>query len=200
MSEGSCAEEPSQPGLGPVDDDHVRMCGYRGIRTKLFTFFSSDGHCPVAFDCRERTRLFAFLPTTSTKLTLVHPTLSLASDLRLMSAQESVIAALNETTESESVDSPAVPPSEDLVVKDTPAIVDSSPAEPATELPAEPTQTASDDTPAILLNHDTNIPDATPTNLNSFVNGVKVTPFVSVGLLTSFFSFPAPELRGCHCI
>jgi len=113
-----------------------------------------------------------------------------------MSTQESVIAVLNETSESESVDSPAVPPSEDLAVKDTPAIVDSSPVEPATELPAEATQTASDDTPAILPNHDTNIPDATPTNFNSSANGAEVTSFVSVELLNFFFLFTlsAPEL------
>lgn len=192
--------KPSQPGVGPVDDDHVRMGGYRGIRAKLFTFFSSDGHCPVAFDCRERTRLFAFLPTTSTKLTLVHPTLSPASDLRLMSSQEPVIAALNETSGSEPFDSFAVPPSEDLVVKDTPTIVDSEPAELATELPAKTAQTASDDTLATLLKHNTNIPDPTPTNLNSSVNKVDVTFFVSVELLNFSFSFSAPELRGCHCI
>jgi hypothetical protein len=106
-----------------------------------------------------------------------------------MSAQEPVIAVLNETSKSEFADSFAVPPSEDLAVKDTPTIVDSSPAEPVTELPAETAQTASDDTPAILLKHDTNIPDATPTNLNSSVNGVEVTSLVSVELLNFFSSF-----------
>lgn len=109
-----------------------------------------------------------------------------------MSTQEPVIAVLNETSESESVDSPAVPPSEDLVVKDTPVIVDSSPVEPATELPAEATQTASNDTPAILPNHDTNIPDATPTNFNSSASGAEVTSSVSVELLNFFFSLFFP--------
>ena len=118
-----------------------------------------------------------------------------------MSAQEPVIAVLNETLESESVDSSAVPPSEDLVVKDTPNIMDSSPAEPVTELPAESAQTtASDDTPAIPLKHYTNIPDATPANLNSSVNGAEVTSFVSVEPLNFFLSFSPPELRRCCCV
>lgn len=78
------------------------------------------------------------------------------------------------------------------MLKDTPTIVDSSPAEPVTELPADTAQTASDDTPAILLNHNTNIPDATPTNINSPVSGAEVALFVSVELLNFFLS----PLRG----
>ena len=178
-----------------VDDDHVRLYGYRGILGKLLTFFSSDGHCPVAFDCRETTRPFTLLPTTSTKLTLAHPTRSLASDSRLMSAQEPVIAVSNETSESQHVDSPAVLPSEHLVVKETPNVVDSSPAEPVTELQAEVAQTTSDDTPATL--HDTNIPDATPTYLNGSVDGVEITPPVCVELL-NFFCLSPFRLRGSY--
>ena len=69
----------SRPGLGSVgeavgDDDHVRLYGHRGIWTKLlFPFFSSDGRCPVAFDCQERTRPLALLPTTPAKLTSANP-------------------------------------------------------------------------------------------------------------------------------
>ena len=105
-----------------------------------------------------------------------------------MSAQDSVIALPNETSGSGRVDSAAIPPSEPLVVKDASPIDDPSPAESATELPAEPTQTASDDTPTVLLKDDTNIPDSTPTTLADPVNRVEVTPFVSVELLNFFRS------------
>ena len=111
-----------------------------------------------------------------------------------MSAQESVIALSNETSGSERVDSSTIPPSEPLVVKDASTIDDSPPAESVTELPAEPTQATSDDTPTILLKDNTNIPDATPTNLADSVNRVEVTPFVSVELL-NFFALSAPGVE-----
>lgn len=106
-----------------------------------------------------------------------------------MSTQEPVISVSNETPESEHVDSTAIPPSDYPVAKDVPTIVNSSPAEPVTKLPAEAAQTASDDTPAVTLKDDTNIPDAAPTH----ANGVEIAPFVSVELL-NFFSFSAPGL------
>lgn len=105
-----------------------------------------------------------------------------------MSAQEPVIAVSNETSESQRVDSSPVPQSEHPVVKEVPTVVDSSPTEPVTELPTDTVQTTSDDTPATLLKHDTNIPDVTPTYLNNSVTGVEVTPSVSVELL-NFFVF-----------
>ena len=145
----------------------------------------------MAFDCQERIRLFTPLPSTSTKLTLVHTLQPQIHDP--MSAHDSVIALPNETSGSERVDSAAIPPSEPLVVKDASPIDDPPPAESATELPAEPAQTASDDTPTILLKDDTNIPDSTPTTLVDPVNRVEVAPSVSVELL-NFYSLP--PLRG----
>jgi len=100
-----------------------------------------------------------------------------------MSAQEPVIAVSNETTESDRVDSSALPPPEPTAVKDVFPIVESSPAEPVTELPTESAQAISDDTMFIQPKHDANIPNPAPTNFNGSIDGVRVTPFVSVATL-----------------
>ena len=100
-----------------------------------------------------------------------------------MSAQEPVIAVSKETTESDRVDSSALPPPERTAVKDVFPIVESSPAESVAELPTESAQAVSDDTTFIQPKHDTNIPASASTNLKGSVNGVGVTPLVSVATL-----------------
>jgi len=100
-----------------------------------------------------------------------------------MSAQEPVIAVSKVTSESDRVDSSTLPPPNHTAVKDVFPIVESSPAEPVTELPTESTQAASDDTNFVQPKHDTNIPDSTPTNLNGSVNVVGATSFVSAATL-----------------
>lgn len=115
-----------------------------------------------------------------------------------MSAQEPVIALSNETSESERVDSSAIPSTEHPAAKDVSPAVDPSPAKPVTELPAEAARTTSDDTPFIMPTHDTNIPNTVSTNFNGSLNEVEATPFVSVELLCRFFCISAPGLGVIH--
>lgn len=177
----------SGAGLGPVANgvtrDHVRRCGYLGVCDDFLTFFSSDGHCPLTFGCRERTRPPTCPPTTLTRLTLAHSTLSPASDSRPMSTQEPVIAGSNETTESVRVEPSTVPPPERSSAKDVSQIPDYSPGEHVTELPAESGQATSDDALSIPSKRDMNIPSVTPTILSGSVHGADATPFVSVAAL-----------------
>ena len=108
-----------------------------------------------------------------------------------MSAEDPVIAASNETSGPDRVDSTVIPPPEHLAVKDVSTVLDSPPPEPVIEQPAETAQTTSDDTLSHLLKHDTNIPNPTPTNLS----GVETATFVSVELL-NFLFFPCCTLWG----
>jgi hypothetical protein len=112
-----------------------------------------------------------------------------------MSAEDSLIAVSNETSEPGPVDSPTIPPSEHLTVKDVSTVPDFPPPESVTEPPADAVQTASDDTLSNLPKLDVNIPNATPTNLNGSANGVEATTFVSVELLNLLFFLRHPLER-----
>jgi hypothetical protein len=96
-----------------------------------------------------------------------------------MSAEDPVIPVTDESSESDRIDSSALPPSEYPAVKEV-SNVDSSSVDLVTEPPA---QTTPDDTHTVLLKHDTNIPNFTPTNPNGSANGAETTTLVSVELL-----------------
>jgi hypothetical protein len=115
----------------------------------------------------------------------------------LMSAEDPVIAAPNETSGPERVDSSPIPPSEYVVVKDVSAVEDVPSVDSLTEPPAQPAQTAPDDTHSILPMDDTNIPSSTPTDPNGSTDGVEATTFVSVELLNFVLPFTVPRMIFC---
>ena len=118
-----------------------------------------------------------------------------------MSAEEPVIAVSSETSEPGRVDPSAVPLPENLEAKDTSSISDFLSKEPVTEPPADTAQTAPDDTQPVLLKHDTDIPNPTPTNANGSTDGVEAMTLVSVELLNSFlFLLPFRVARGTTVI
>ncbi|KAF9791018.1 hypothetical protein BJ322DRAFT_421677 [Thelephora terrestris] len=92
-----------------------------------------------------------------------------------MSAEDPVIPVTDESFEPDSIDSSALPPSEHPAAKEV-FNVDSSSVDPVTEPPA---QTTTDDTHTVLLKHDTNIPNPTPTNPNGSANGAETTTLVN---------------------
>lgn len=96
-----------------------------------------------------------------------------------MSAEEPVIAVSSETSEPGRVDPSAVPLPENLGAKDASSISDFLSKEPVTEPPADTAQTAPDDTQPVLLKHDTDIPNSTPTNANGSTDGVEAMTLVN---------------------